>query len=221
MGISKSDLLVDDDTTFLQQIIQSAATLTDKIVIAVAGGATPDYQDRYADCVGFQNVVWAEDVTANQGPMEGIHQGLKSIEQTFTDCEMAFVTSCDVPEINGRLINALLNELQHHDAVTPVDGKRVYGMTAIYRTRLWRTAKQKVDEGQLRVSALATSVDLATVDVEPLKKYDPRLAAFANINSPDDYFDWLTRNNIRCSEKMKRQFATPPSSPSSPSSPST
>lgn len=210
MGVSKSDLLIDDETTFLQKIVRSAASLTDKIVIAVAGGATPGYRNRYAGCVGFDDVVWVEDVAVNQGPMEGIHQGLKAIQQSFPDCAMAFVTSCDVPEINGQLISRLLDALQNHDAVTPVDGKRVYGMTAIYRTSLWPAAKEKIETGQLRVSALAASVDCATVDVTLLKTIGPGLGAFANINSPADYFDWLDRNRINCTQRMSQQFPARP-----------
>ena len=207
MGVSKSELLIDDENTFLQAIVRTAVGLTDKIVIAVQADVTQRFGHRYAQDPNFQNVRWAEDATPNQGPMEGIHQGLKMLEQDFPGCEIAFVTSCDVPEVNGTLIGTLLQRLGDRDAVTPVDGERIYGMTAIYRTQVWRQAQQHVDIGQLRVSTLASSVDAVAVAVDRLKSCDPNLSAFENINRPADYFDWISRRKIDCTEKMKQQFA--------------
>jgi len=209
MGIDKSALLIDDATTFLQTIIKRAAALTDKIVIAVGSGQSQALKQRYANCKAFDQVTWAEDGTANQGPMEGIHQGLLALEQQFTDCDLAFVTGCDVPELNGQLIMALLDQINDHDAVTPVDGKRIYGMTAVYRTHVWKNAKQNVAQQQLRVSELAKTIDSFPIDVSQLKTHDQNLNAFENINTPDDYFAFLSKNNIECTEKMKQQFTEP------------
>ena len=210
MGVDKSALLIDDVTTFLNRIVQRAADLTDKIVIAVGQNTSKSYQDRYADCSEFQNVIWAEDSVANQGPMEGIHQGLKTLEQNFPQCQNAFVTSCDVPELNSDLILTLLKKIGDYDAVTPIDGKRIYGMTAIYKCSVWAAAAQNVASQQLRVSMLAQSVSSTTVDVSDLKTVDPHLNSFENINTPDDYFAFLKKTNVHSSDKMKQQFAAGP-----------
>ena len=210
MGIDKSELLINDATTFLQKILQQAIKLTDQIVVAVGSGQLATYKRRYADCNILQHATWAEDSVSNQGPMEGIHQGLKTLAEKFPSCDRAFVTSCDVPELNGNLITALLDKIGDHDAVTPVDGKRIYGMTAVYRTHVWEKALQNVAQQQLRVSALATSINLTTVDVAELKVHDSRLNAFENINTPEDYFGFLAKNSIPCTPKMKQQFASRP-----------
>ena len=210
MGVDKSALLIEDDTTFLQRIVQRACVLTDQIVIATEKDAGQTYRERYAACSEFQNAIWAEDSVANQGPMEGIHQGLKSLENHFPQCQHAFVTSCDVPVLNGDLILALLEKLGNYDAVTPVDGKRVYGMTAIYRCSVWSAAAQNVAEKQLRVSMLADSVNATTVNVSALKSLDPQLRSFENINTPDNYFAYLKKTDVICSDKMKQQFPARP-----------
>ena len=207
MGIDKSELLIDDGTTFLQMIVQRAVKLTDQIVIAVGSGQLETFKQRYADCEILQPATWTDDGVPNQGPMEGIHQGLKTLTQTYPNCDRAFVTSCDVPELNGNLIMALLEKIGDHDAVTPVDGKRIYGMTAVYKTDVWHIARDNVAQKQLRVSALATSINSTSVDVADLKTYDTQLNAFENINTPDDYFGFLLKNGIPCTEKMKQQFA--------------
>ncbi len=206
MGVDKSALLIDDTTTFLNRIVQRASDLTDKLVIAVGHNAAKFYQDRYGNCPEFRNVIWAEDSVANQGPMEGIHQGLKTLELNFPQCQHAFVTSCDVPALNGGLILALLEEIGAHDAITPIDGKRVYGMTAVYRCSVWAAAARNVAEKQLRVSMLADSVNATSVDLNDLKTIDPQLTSFENINTPDDYFAFLKKMNVHCSDKMKQQF---------------
>ncbi len=206
MGVDKSALLIDDDTTFLERIVQRASVLTDAIVIAVEKDAGSTYRARYADQLTFQNVIWAEDSVANQGPMEGIHQGLKTLEQNFPQCQHAFVTSCDVPAFNGDLIWALLKAIGDHDAVTPIDGKRVYGMTAVYRCGVWAAAAKNVAQKQLRVSMLAESVNATSVNINDLKTVDPQLNSFENINTPDDYFAFLKKMKAHCSNKMKQQF---------------
>lgn len=206
MGVDKSALLFDDQTTFLQRIVQSANALTEKIVIAVEKDAAPTHRSRYAHCPEFQNVIWSEDSVANQGPMEGIHQGLKSLEQNFPSCEHAFVTGCDVPELNGNLVLALLESIQDYDAVTPIDGRRIYGMTAVYRCGVWKAAAENVASEQLRVSMLSDSVRSTTIDVSALKSVDPQLTSFENINTPENYFAFLRKMNLQCSDKMKQQF---------------
>ena len=206
MGVDKSALLFDDTTTFLNRIIARAADLTDQIVIAVGHNAAQTYQVRYADYPEFQNVIWAEDAVSGQGPMEGIHQGLKTLEQRFPNCQHAFVTSCDVPELNGDLILALLEKIGDYDAVTPIDGKRVYGMTAVYRCSVWAHAGRNVASQQLRVSKLAESVSSTAVNISDLKTVDPQLSSFENINTPDEYFAFLKKMKVHCSNKMKQQF---------------
>jgi len=207
MGVDKSALLIDDQTTFLQRIVQRANALTEHIVIAVEKGAGETYQARYATCSEFQNVIWSEDSVVNQGPMEGIHQGLKTHERNFPMCEFAFVTSCDVPWLNGDLILALLEKIKDYDAVTPIDGKRVYGMTAVYRCNVWAAAARNVASGQLRVSALADSVRSTTIAIKDLETVDPELLSFENINTPENYFSFLDKTNVHCSDKMRQQFS--------------
>jgi molybdopterin-guanine dinucleotide biosynthesis protein A len=206
MGVDKSALLIGDATTFLHRIVGRAVGLTDKIVISVGHNRGESSQTRYADCPEFKNVIWAEDSVANQGPMEGIHQGLKTLAQNFPNCQRAFVTSCDVPELNGDLILELLNRIGDYDALTPVAGKRVYGMTAVYRCSVWKAAARNVASQQLRVSTLAQSVSSTTVNLSDLKTVDPQLNSFENINTPEDYFAYLKKTNVRCSDKMKQQF---------------
>ena len=208
MGIDKSDLLIDDDTTFLQTLVQQSTLATGKVVVAVGQGQLQRYQQKYAGLVGFDQIIWAEDSVGNQGPMEGIHQGLKLLEENFSTCELAFVTGCDVPQFNIGLVHELLLRMGDHDAITPVAGKRIYGMTAIYKTKLWQQAQQFVDSQQLRVSTLAASIDSVAVDLESLRTVDPMLNSFENINLPDDYFGYLAKNSIVCTELMKQQFTS-------------
>lgn len=204
MGVNKSALLIDDATTFLERIVRQAATMTDRIVVAVGQGSRQAFERRYASSLGFENVTWVEDAVVHQGPTEGIHQGLKKLEQR--QVPLAFVTSCDVPGINFDLIVSLIDLIGDFDAVTPVDGRRVYGMTAVYRTRVWTAARDNVTAGRLRVSMLARSIRSTTVNLDALKPYDSRLNAFENINTPKDYFAYLRKNDIDCTEKMKQQF---------------
>ncbi len=206
MGREKNELLIDDNTTFLQRILQQATQHTDHIIIAAGQGRGDALKRRYRASTEFKNVTWVEDAVADQGPMEGIHQALKKLQQQHI--ALAFVTGCDVPELNFELIHCLIDNIGDHDAITPVKGKRVYGMTALYRTGVWTAAGDNVAAQRLRVSTLADSIKAKTIELHALEKYDPMLIAFENINTPEDYFDFLDKLKINCTLKMKQQFNT-------------
>jgi molybdopterin-guanine dinucleotide biosynthesis protein A len=140
---------------------------------------------------GFGEVTFVADEHEEKGPLAGIEAGLKALEAV---CRFAFVVGCDVPVLVPRLAEELLRIARQHDcrAVTPVEGERVFGMTAVYRTDTWSKANELISKNSLRVSELAERLSARKVELAELRAFDPELVSFLNINNPQAYSAFIT-----------------------------
>jgi len=191
MGIDKA-LLPFEERTFIECLVEQCCRLSRHVVISVGGGERNALRERFETSEPFSKVTWVEDEHQEKGPLAGIAVGLKQLEPV---CRFGFVIGCDVPVLKPNLAVELLRIAAQHDcrAVTPVDGERIFGMTAVYRTDSWRVAKELTEQDSLRVSRLAQQLAARQVELADLRQFDPDLESFANINHPQAYVDFLTR----------------------------
>jgi molybdopterin-guanine dinucleotide biosynthesis protein A len=186
LGIDKSQLIFRDKT-FLECIIDQVAKVTDHIVLV--GDVALD-KHRIPS-----HVLLERDQRPDSGPLEGIRVGLRRLAEKV---EFAFVTSCDVPLLKPELIVQLYSQTVSWQAIVPFQGKRIFGMTAIYRTELHEAIDKRIAAHQLRVSDLADAFETHKFDVELLRNSDPNLESLTNINTADDYFEMLNRYGLEC-----------------------
>lgn len=182
MGMDKSRLLLEDDT-LLGHVISRVANCASPLVIA--GGTNKSLHEKSPP------VIFVKDQQPDVGPLEGIRVGLNELSSSV---EFAFVTPCDSPLVEPRLIAHLFELIENHQAVVPIQGDRVFGMTAIYRTDIAEEIQALIDQKQRRVQDLARHFDALQVDVESLRRFDPDLDSFININSREDYQRLLKRS---------------------------
>jgi molybdopterin-guanine dinucleotide biosynthesis protein A len=181
MGVDKSQLVFQGDTLFghvLTQVAKFASPLV------IAGGTDSSLTKKSPP------VIFVKDQRPDVGPLEGIRVGLTELGPAV---EFAFITGCDAPLIKPRLIAHLFELIEDYQAIVPVQGDRVFGMTAIYRTDIAEDLQTLIDQKQHRVRDLARHFDALQVDLESLKEYDPGLDSFININSREDYEHLLKR----------------------------
>lgn len=183
MGTAKSQL-VFQGRTFLDQIIARVATVADPVVVAVGSDEIPKSTRSEAHLV--------MDEMPHQGPLEGIRVGLKTLADKV---EFAFVTGCDVPLLEPAIIGQLFDIIGEHEAVVPVQGKRVFGLTAIYRTAIANQLGTLICQKRLRVIDLVEHLDTKRLDVETLRRTDSGLDSLTNINSWEQYLELLQRFN--------------------------
>ena len=195
MGRDKA-LLPFREMTFLEAIVQSAVELSDHVVVSVGQSSSQangqSYKERFASNPSFDHITWVEDTVADQGPMGGIAAGLKALN---SHCEFVFVMGCDVPLLKPELVRHLCSVAAESrcEAVTPVKGDRVYGMTAVYRADAWQVAERLLSQGRLRVSELAQELQAKKIELAELERFDTGLESFLNINRPEDYAAFCDR----------------------------
>ncbi|RLG36683.1 hypothetical protein DRN79_04465 [Methanosarcinales archaeon] len=124
------------------------------------------------------------DIIRDFGPLAGILSGLRSASHEFV-----FVTGCDMPFLNAKVVAFLFEEANGFDAVVPAwENGMIEPLHAIYRRdAMIEAAENTIKKGERRISsAIAYLRNAKFVDVAEIRKIDAELCTFININTPND-----------------------------------
>jgi molybdopterin-guanine dinucleotide biosynthesis protein A len=101
--------------------------------------------------------------------------------------DLLLLVACDMPFVSRRLMEHLVALAADHDAVVPkVDGFEQV-MHAVYRVGPCRAAvTNALEQGRRRMIAFLDEVDTRYVDESELRRLDPELRSFFNVNTPED-----------------------------------
>ena len=205
MGFDKFRLPLGEQT-FLESIVSRLFTVVDGPVIAVASPDTKQEVELIVSRIASDRLQMAVD-QQDAGPLEGIRAGLEKADK---ESAWAFVTSCDVPLIEGSVLEVLQNAIENGasdiEAVIPIRGERYFGMTALYRCDAHQKIVPMIEKGQLRVSYLATHLNSVLIDIEKVQEADPQLDSIRNLNSPNQYVEFLREKGFECLPDFQQQL---------------
>lgn len=121
------------------------------------------------------------DTVPDRGPLGGLHTALK-----LTRTPYSLVVACDMPFLNADLLRHLLSLAPGCDIVAPV----VKGLTEQLHTLYSRSCAAAVEQlmalGHSRVGELFNMVTAKYVPEDEMRRYDPQLRSFFNINTEAD-----------------------------------
>jgi molybdopterin-guanine dinucleotide biosynthesis protein A len=177
MGRSKAMLLFDGETLIVHIVRALQQMFAETIVVAAPEQELPDLP-----------AILVRDEVAYQGPVGGIHYGLKAASG-----KVCFVTSCDVPFLNAALIFHLTSQMADHDVAVPYWEDRFQPLHAAYRTSVLPLLKEQLDRGELRPVYLFDKVRTRKIGEDEIRRFDPEGLSFFNMNTPDDYGRALQR----------------------------
>lgn len=127
-------------------------------------------------------VTLVRDEVAYQGPVGGILYGLRAASH-----EICFVTSCDAPFLNLRLVTYMLSLIDNYDVVVPFWEERLQPLQAVYRRSVASLLQEQLERNELRPIFLYKKVRTYEVPADDIRRYDPAGLSFRNMNSPEDY----------------------------------
>lgn len=122
------------------------------------------------------------DETAFAGPLDALRRGLEAL-----DHEVAFACSCDLPLLNSEIAARLVAMLDDFDAVIPEVGGRLQPLHAVYRKGCASAIEALVARGEKRLSAVVDAINAKRIGEGELRKIDPELRSFFNLNTSQDY----------------------------------
>ena len=104
---------------------------------------------------------------------------------------MVLVVACDMPLLNVRFIRHMLSVAGEYDALVPRWGSgkevRVEPLHAIYSAGCADVAEKRIRRGELKISNFLDEINVSYLDESVIRRYDPGLRSFYNVNTPEEW----------------------------------
>lgn len=192
MGRAKADLPFGSET-LLQRVVRTLSTVVSRVVVVAAANQELPLLD------GSPLVV--RDEVEYAGPLAGLSLGLSTLQRNnvgmsdSTDVA-AFVTGCDVPFLQPKFVQNLLDRIDVHDVVVPFDQQYLHPLAAVYRVSLADQIADLLAKGARRPRALFEQVRTLKIETRLLRHADPDLLSLLNTNTPQEYGAALERAGL-------------------------
>ncbi|MDD4952252.1 MAG: molybdenum cofactor guanylyltransferase [Desulfovibrionaceae bacterium] len=115
--------------------------------------------------------------------LTGIHAGLSAVLAPH-----AFVAACDSPFLNPDLVRALVQmSAPDLDVVAPLlDNGHLHALCAVYSKRCLPHIEAQIKQRDFKIVRFFHKVKVLTVPAAVLRRADPNLLSFENVNTPED-----------------------------------
>lgn len=127
-------------------------------------------------------ITLVSDLIPVRSSLTGIHAGL-----FHSRPDQAFISACDMPFLKKEMIRGLIRERDPQvDVVVPVTSAGYQPLCAVYSRRCLKPIEEQLLKGELKISNLFSRVQLKKIPEETLRRIDPELQSFFNINTQED-----------------------------------
>lgn len=183
-GMDKS-LLPVDGQPLITHVASQLSQHFDEIII---GSNNPE---KYS----FTGLRIVPDLIPGYGPLMGILSCVKASRH-----EVNFVTACDIPTMNIKLIKNMINLSVDNDIVMPVsENDKHEPLYAVYKKSIIKPAETILANNGRRIIELLNQVKSKLIGFSDNKWYQ-------NLNSREDYFNYIKERNInKCGESDGKQ----------------
>ncbi len=172
MGRPKAELPYGAGTLLAFQVARLAELFEEVLVVAKAAPASP---------------VAAARVVLDGSPEHAAIHGLVRALREASD--RIFVLGVDLPAVPGALVRAIAERSLAGDAaaVVPRAGGRLQPLAAVWRRSALPVAERRIAAGELSLHGLAEEVEAEVLEEIEWRRVDPSGAAFANLNTLEEY----------------------------------
>jgi molybdopterin-guanine dinucleotide biosynthesis protein A len=122
------------------------------------------------------------DLFPIRSSLTGVHAGLFFMSSPF-----AFISACDTPFIKKEIIETVIENIEEHiDMVVPETASGFEPLCAAYSKRCLTAAQQHLEQDKVKIIQAFRKCRIKTISEKVLRKKDPDLQSFFNINTPAD-----------------------------------
>ncbi|OPY38237.1 MAG: molybdopterin-guanine dinucleotide biosynthesis protein MobA [Methanoregula sp. PtaU1.Bin051] len=171
--------------TFIERQVDTLRGVVDEIVLVARD---PEQCRRFAS---IEDIRCITDIRRGIGPIGGLHAGTLAAKG-----DVLFVSACDMPCIRSDVVEYLFATITGYDAAIPCwNSEMLEPLHAVYRRDVLLDYLKSHESFSLR--PMIRSINTRYVPVEEIRKYDPDLGTFTNINRLEE----LKQFNSRTDEK--------------------
>lgn len=183
MGMTEKALLEFKGKSILERQLESLFLVVDEVIISFRDSVQKEKFKPVLEKFSSYKVRFCFDSLADAGPLEGIRGGLLQSRS-----EYSFVCAGDMPFIDSRVVDFLFEKSIGHDAALPKweDGK-FEPLHAIYSKKIINEIEKTFEKGKHSVlTPILEMPDVVFVEISEIRKIDPDLRTFTNINTAED-----------------------------------
>ena len=178
MGRDKA-LLHYGGITIIDHIVTILLSLVKQVVVVV------DRPGKYV-LPGCRIVV---DTFPDSGPVGGILTGL-----TTLGAGSHLVVGCDMPGLNSNILQLLLKaSTPDWDAIVPEINQLPEPLCAVYRHTAAPKLLSYLETGEYSARNALAQLKTKRVGEDVLRRIDPQLISFSNVNTPEDLEEFLKK----------------------------
>jgi molybdopterin-guanine dinucleotide biosynthesis protein A len=128
------------------------------------------------------------DLVPDAGPLGGLYTAL-----SYTASPYTLILACDMPFVSIELLRHLAARVQGWEAAVPRTGDGYHPLCAAYAKSVAPVARERLDRGDLAMTGLLHALRLTEIGPDELARIDPEDVMLANVNTPHDYRQALSR----------------------------
>ncbi len=122
------------------------------------------------------------DLFPIRSSLTGIHAGLFYATNPY-----AFISACDTPFLKREMVETIIGKIEAQiDIVMPETSAGFEPLCAVYSKRCLEAAQNHLERKKLKITKTFRKSRIKTVSEKALRKIDPELQSFFNINTPED-----------------------------------
>lgn len=173
MAGANKPLMDFGDTTMIGRIIDTLKVIFPEILLVTKDRKL--YQDYDVEII--------RDKFEHQGPLSGIHAGLKA-----STTENNFIVSCDMPFLNLDLIRYMLKQ-PVEDILVPRVNDHLEPLHAIYSKNCIFKIEEAIRKEKFKIIEFWNwnNVDVKFIEQDEIERFAPQLYTFFNVNTRKDY----------------------------------
>ena len=122
------------------------------------------------------------DLVPLRSSLTGIHAGLFHVNSQY-----AFFSACDTPFLKKQLVEMIVSAIDDKvDVIIPETAKGMEPLCAAYSQRCLEPITRLLEKRQMKIQSFFKKSRVRTIHENTLRKIDPDLNSFFNINTPED-----------------------------------
>jgi molybdopterin-guanine dinucleotide biosynthesis protein A len=172
LGQDKALLRLPGGATLVSAVVGVLASVVDEVLVVSEDGSR----------LGLGTTRCVPDALRGAGALGGIYSGLAAAAH-----DRALVVACDMPFLNPALLRHLLIPREGCEAVLPrLASGLVEPLHAVYYRSCLGAIESQIRAGRHKVTSFLDLVAVCYVEEPELRRTDPDLRSFFNVNTRED-----------------------------------